>query len=249
MSDPIGRCASTGPTRGRDDASAQLKNYAIAAGAVATAVGGVTGVSNAAIVTSSGSGPVWAGSVNAAGTQSNSAWGDAFLNNKFWAVVIQAGSTATGARYMTFKNSVGRVHVGRLSTGAVIGATGSTLFDLPQGFVKVRSNGGSNAGWSAQPQTNMTSWSFGTSNAVRGFLAFRLGSTGQFNYGYFDLEFTRSSIAPGSTFAMTFHGWAYESTANQSITISGAAAVPGGAGLAALALGAAGVRGRRRKPA
>jgi hypothetical protein len=248
MSDPIRRCASTGPTRGRDDASAQLKNYAIAAGAVATAVGGVTGASNAAIVTSSGSGPVWAGSVNAAGTQSNSAWGDAFLNNKFWAVVIQAGSTATGARYMAFNNFVGRVHVGRLSTGAVIGANESTLFDLPQGFVKVQSNG-SNAGWNAQPQTNMTSWSFGTSNAVRGFLAFRLGSTGQFNYGYFDLEFTRSSQAPGSTFAMTVHGWAYESTANQSITISGAAAVTGGAGLAALALGAAGVRGRRRKPA
>jgi len=166
MSDPIGRCASTGPTCGRDDASAQLKNYAIAAGAVATAVGGVTGASNAAIVTSSGSGPVWAGSVNAAGTQSNSAWDDAFLNNKFWAVVIQAGSTAAGARYMTFKNFAGRVHVGRLSTGAVIGATGSTLFDLPQGFVKVRSNGGSNAGWSAQPQTNWRSDSEAQANST-----------------------------------------------------------------------------------
>lgn len=245
MSDPTRSREGVHPFRGQVEVPDRLKHYAIAAGAVATAVGGVTGASDAAVVMSSGSGPVWTGSVSASGTQSNSAWGDAFLNGKFWGVAIQNGPTASGARYMTMRNFSGRVHVGRLATGAVIGATGSTLFNLPQNLVKVRS-AGSNAGWNAQPQTNMSAWSFGSSNAVRGFLAFRITSGSDYYYGYFDLEFARSSQAPGSTFSMTIHGWAYESTLNQSITISGAAAVPGGAGLAALAFGAAGLRGRRR---
>lgn len=238
------------PIDGRDGTPRRLKQYVIAAGSMAATVGGVTGAVHAAVVTSSGSGPVWTGSVSAAGTQSNFVWGDAFLNGKFGALVIQAGATSTGARYMTMKNSAGggRVHVGRLATGAVIGAAGSTLFNLAQGFVKVRSNG-SNAGWNTQPQTNMSAWSFDSnepSDAVRGFLAFRIPSGSDYYYGYFDLEFARSSQAPGSSLSMTIHGWAYESTLNQSITISGATAVPGGAGLAALACGAVGLRGRRR---
>lgn len=44
----------------------------------------------------------------------------------------------------------------------------------------------------------------------------------------------------------TVSRWAYE-TSGGGITTPGASAVPGGAGLAALAFGAAGVRGRRRQ--
>jgi len=66
-----------------------------------------------------------------------------------------------------------------------------------------------------------------------GFLA-RNGSAVHFGW----LEFTLS----GGDY--TISRWAYESSAG--VSISTPSAVPGGAGLAALAIGAAGLRGRRR---
>jgi MYXO-CTERM domain-containing protein len=51
---------------------------------------------------------------------------------------------------------------------------------------------------------------------------------------------------PSAAGATTVSRWAYESTTGTGITTPTASAVPGGAGLAALAFGAAGLRGRRR---
>ena len=72
-----------------------------------------------------------------------------------------------------------------------------------------------------------------------GYLGFRLTvGEGDNIYGWIEYVNNGSST--------TVSRWAYESTVNTGITTPSVSAVPGGAGLAALALGAAGVRGRRR---
>lgn len=83
-------------------------------------------------------------------------------------------------------------------------------------------------------------------DSVRAFLGFQLGSGSSAYYGYFDLEVFRTSSGAGGNLGFTLHGWAYNSTAGEAITIGGVAPIPGGTGLAALAFGAAGLRGRRR---
>lgn len=78
-------------------------------------------------------------------------------------------------------------------------------------------------------------------DSVRGYLGFRflLGMTQM--YGYFDVEVSRTGTGLSSDMTLTIHGWAYEAG-----SLTTPSAVPGGAGLAALAFGAAGLRGRRR---
>ncbi len=229
--------ASPRSTRGRNAAPARLKNYAIAAGAVATAVGGVDRRGQRGDRHVVGSGPVWAGSVNAAGNQSNSAWGDAFLNNKFWAVVIQAGSTATGARL----HGLQQLRWTR-PRWAIVDGRG----DRRERIDPLRSAAGVREGSKQRLQRGLEC----TAADVHVRMEFRIIERGAWlprvptrKHRPIQLWLLRSRVhaqqsAPGSTFAMTIHGWAYESTANQSITISGAAAVPGGTGLAALTFGA-----------
>ena len=82
--------------------------------------------------------------------------------------------------------------------------------------------------------------------SVRAFLGFRVGGDSSRFYGYFDLEVFRTGTGAGSHLGLTLHGWAYNSTAGEAITIGGVTPIPGGTGLVALAIGAAGLRGRRR---
>ena len=73
----------------------------------------------------------------------------------------------------------------------------------------------------------------------KGYFAFRLPNNGGYTYGWIEWINTNGIFSVAR--------WAYEDTLNQGITTPAAAsAVPGGAGLAALAIGAAGLRGRRR---
>lgn len=80
-----------------------------------------------------------------------------------------------------------------------------------------------------------------TAGEVRGYVGFRItGLAGGVStmYGYFDVGYN------WTTNTVTVYSWSYDDTGNP-ITIS-PSAVPGGAGLMALAFGAAGVRSRRR---
>jgi hypothetical protein len=77
---------------------------------------------------------------------------------------------------------------------------------------------------------------------IRGYVGFRLTNLAggvSTMYGYFDVGYN------WTTNTVTVYSWSYDDTGNP-ITIGPPSAVPGGAGLAALAFGAAGLRGRRR---
>ncbi len=76
-------------------------------------------------------------------------------------------------------------------------------------------------------------------DGATGYFGFRLPSGSDKVYGW--IEVTRISDA-----VLLISRWAYESQTNTGITTPAASAVPGGTGLAALAIGAAGLRGRRR---
>lgn len=80
-----------------------------------------------------------------------------------------------------------------------------------------------------------------TGGEIRGYVGFRItGLSGAVStmYGYFDMGYN------WTTNTVTVYSWSYDDTGNP-ITIN-PSAVPGGAGLMALAFGAAGVRSRRR---
>jgi len=79
---------------------------------------------------------------------------------------------------------------------------------------------------------------FVTNHPERLYLAFQIQQYGNTYYGWFDLG-TQEDQDGNLTF--TIHAWAYSTG---SILVP--SAIPGGTGLAALAIGAAGLRGRRR---
>ena len=81
------------------------------------------------------------------------------------------------------------------------------------------------------------------------YLLFNFQASGSTYYGWIEILATTTGVDGGtiSRYSATLGRWAYDTsgtaiTAGQIIT----SAVPGGAGLAALAFGAAGLRGRRR---
>ena len=82
---------------------------------------------------------------------------------------------------------------------------------------------------------------------TKNLLAFSLNNT-ETHYGWIEYSLAISS----SSFEFTVHSWAYNDVAGEGIiagqtTASGSSAVPGLGGLAALAIGAAGVRSRRQR--
>ena len=80
------------------------------------------------------------------------------------------------------------------------------------------------------------------------YLLFNFQASGSTYYGWIEILATTTGVTGGiSGYSATLGRWAYDTsgtaiTAGQIIP----SAVPGGAGLAALAFGAAGLRGRRR---
>ena len=90
-------------------------------------------------------------------------------------------------------------------------------------------------------------WS--TDNATgstTGYLGFRFQSSGNWLYGWMEIEVFKD-LANQNSISIRVNGWAYDNTGASVLAgVGGASAIPGGAGLAALAFGAAGLRGRRR---
>ena len=88
----------------------------------------------------------------------------------------------------------------------------------------------------------------GASPQTSKYLLFNFQASGSTYYGWIEILATTTGVTGGiSGYSATLGRWAYDTsgtaiTAGQIIT----SAVPGGAGLAALAFGAAGLRGRRR---
>lgn len=229
--------------------------------AAATAATAAVGTEAGATVVTSAPGVVHTYTLIAGSAANFTTWGAAgaaLLDGKLQIAASYARAGMAGSR-RAFARSVSGVsfHVpstpapaggpaARLSSGQAVNAgldwaaglriLMSSYGRVPNDFDSVGS-GGWNLGNSSQTGVQ----------SARGFLAFRIsdGASDHY-YGYLDLEMSRSGVETNSTLTITIHGWAYESTAGQQIVIGGAAAVPGGAGLAALAVGAAGLRGRRR---
>lgn len=258
-------------TRGRTDRTGRphadhgrrLSLYA------AAAVAGGAGIANAAVV-DSGSWAGWTGT--AGGTvgggpyiDSQTTFGSDTLINGAFAAQAGQGSGFGLFRWGRFSAATptnAQFAVGRQAGGAVLGSS------LPPASWTTNTQGTVNLAFSIVTNNSVPwqpvgalGWSMSTGTAadsVHGYLGFRISDgDSDFYYGYFEVTMSRTGtgydgggilpdVGTPSTISMTIHGWAYENVAGQSITIPGAAAVPGGAGLAALACGAAGLRGRRR---
>jgi len=152
-------------------------------------------------------------------------------------------------RNLSFSGSnVSFLHTGeinsvqRLGGGAAISA-GAGEWDNGNGLMAFSGSWlgpGDRGGWQLSDGTG--------ADAVRGYLGFRLDAgNSAYWYGWFDVELSRTGTDIASTMTLTIHGWAYEYETTAMSTPGGA--VPGIGGLAALAMGAAGVRTRRKRHA
>lgn len=242
------------------DRSLRVKRYLVAAAGMAAA----TGAADAAVIRSSDQ-PGWtAQTLSGVGVNSATSrltdFRDAKLNKAFVAVVgvNLFRATAFGGEFLragVFNNAgvggyAGAFFKSRLGTGAAIGASRVFVNDMAaagsfekSGDPWVPNDRVPAAGAYTGP------WSLGILNSadsVRGYLGFQFNDGTSNFYGYFDVEVARNGRGKSSsTFSMTIHGWAYDDS-GAPITISAPVAVPGGAGLASLAVGALGLRGRRR---
>ncbi|MBQ72075.1 MAG: hypothetical protein CMJ67_04125 [Planctomycetaceae bacterium] len=83
----------------------------------------------------------------------------------------------------------------------------------------------------------------------RTYIGFRIMNDGlgdpTFNYGWFELDVSVDAF--GAT--LTIERWGYETDVDTAASIPGGPVVPGASGLLALAMGAAGIRGRRQRVA
>lgn len=254
---------STSPTT---DRSARLDRYVTTVVAAAAGAATAAGSAEAAVIRSSDQAGWTAQTLSRTGVnignESVTNFQDAKLDKAFRASVGVNLWQATGfggewIRGGVFYNRnvggyAGAFFNGRLASGAVVGSS--------RAFANMQIAGGSfeKSGdpWVPNrfvPATIATlgtgPWSLGIVNSadsVRGYLGFRFSDGKSDFYGYFDVELARNGRSKStSTFSMIIHGWAYDDS-GAPITISAPVAIPGGAGLAALAAGAVGLRGRRR---
>lgn len=245
------------------DRSLRVNRYLVAAAGVAAA----TGAADAAVIRSSDQAGWTAQTLSRLGVNVGGSaltdFRDAKLNKAFVAMVAVNlyRVTANGGAFIrggAFYNAgvggyAGAFFKSRLGTGAAVGAS--------RAFVSAMAAAGSfeKSGDPWVPNDRVPAhiaavptgpWSLGILNSadsVRGYLGFQFNDGTSNFYGYFDVEVARDGRGKSSsTFSMTIHGWAYDDS-GAPITISAPVAVPGGAGLASLAVGALGVRARRRR--
>jgi len=227
----------------RDRAS----RYATAAkmAAAAAGIGGAAGVVEAAII--SGNTPVVLTSPGlAAPTFQSTGLGDTLVANVFkgrlrqsvtYGLAVRAGGI-WGPDSAALNDGI---HRNLLGVGAVVGGAGMTFNNSRMYIASLGTASGSVAANTSPPFVVIDP----TSNSLRGFVGFRFDDSGTTLYGYFDVEWSRTGVNQGSILTVIIHGWAYDNS-GAAITIGGATPIPGGTGLAALAIGAAGLRGRRR---
>jgi len=224
----------------------RIARYASLATATAATV---TATTDAAVVNSD---PAWKATISVQSTGTGS-WirssvntfgpGATLLDGKFFASVFAWGTVGSRNGVIGVQNlSTASVRGTRLNIGDVVSSSPTAAWGISAtGFF---------SSWATTRYTAVTflpiNLGTGTgASAVRGYYAFRFSDgLADYHYGYFDIEFSRSGTDVNSSISVTIHGWAYEDVAGQPITV--AAAVPGGAGLAALAFGASGCRARRR---
>ena len=226
-------------------AARALKNYVTLAGAAAAAA--ASGSAQAAIVTSAAG---WSHVMTASGTntfQQVSAFGPgATLLNGNLVLSVTYTANAGGTQRRAFAYGV--------NLGTMRGAKRFAANDIIGNISQI--SGGTRIGLSARSNTaaafvanSLGSWQAPTNGSLQGYIAFAISDgVSSYYFGYFDVTVSNNGrTGTTSVYTLTINGWAYNSVAGQSITIGAPAAVPGGAGLAALAVGAAGLRGRRRK--
>ena len=116
-------------------------------------------------------------------------------------------------------------------------------FDSGSATTNPPTNGAAIGGVDAPSGGTRTTGNFlSTGGEIRGYVGFELtGLSGGVStmYGYFDVGYD------WTTNTVTVYSWSYQDDGSP-ITIGPPSAVPGGVGLSALAIGAAGLRGRRR---
>jgi|GEM_PF-1922311 len=257
----LGDSAAQKRRRGR------LTCYAVAAASASLGAAEV----DAAIISSTAVG--WLGGTNTVGgaisatpsISDRTTFGDARLDAALYGRVFQGSVGAFPlARFAVMVGRVGGAEFmrNRLATGAAVGISTTVTFHMTVPCAASvaatngpfqRYHGGAGYPWSLAPGTGAAS--------VRGYLGFRIpdGASG-FYFGWFDVTVSRDgtghaggTVGPAtfqpvgtpSYFSLTIHAWAYDDT-GAAILAGQTSAVPGGAGLAALAVGASGLRRRRR---
>ena len=230
----------------RRDVSARLGRYLLMSGAACGAAG--TQFAEAAIVTSA---PGWSLVLTASGSA-----GSILVSSFGPGAALLDSNLVLSARYVAFTAGSNRAVFAYGTNGALMNAprrfrANDIISNIAQisGATQTMMVSSSRANNSAAfvPQT-WGSWQAPDGGSLQGYLAFAI-SDGASNYyfGYFDVTLSNTGrTGTGLAITLTVHSWAYNSVAGQAITIPGAAAVPGGTGLAALAFGASGLRGRRR---
>jgi hypothetical protein len=201
----------------------RLKNYAVTAGGAAALA--ATGLAGADIQTSSGSTTI---SVNQ----------DASLFNifgvSFHAINTQNGSWSTdGTASACF--SAGTGEIAMVNSGVSIGT----------GF---SGHSTSIANWMTFSASQMNGSNGNLDLGSGEIVGFRLRASGFNFYGWVNYDLSMSE----GEYTFTVNGWAYNDVAGEGIIAgenraAGSSAVPGLGGLAALAIGAAGVRSRRQR--
>ena len=210
--------------------NSHLKNYLMTAGA-ATAAFAVAGSVDADIIASSGSTSVVKGdnltlfSFNGAKIKAGNAWNRSVTSSSN--TYANARIQATNVNFQLASISDG------ITISNIMNFGGSTESNYRSGVSQVMTHSGNDLAL--------------TSNKL---VAFRVTDGGDSYYGWLDYSLAFISLDDGYTF--TVNGWAYNDVAGEGIiagqnTAAGSGAVPGLGGLAALAIGAAGVRSRRQR--
>ena len=208
----------------------RLRTYAITATGSATLVAG--GVTNAEIISG---GPV---NIQPARTD-----GDTLFTvggQKFKAFYFTGGGYPGRFSSVGLNMAGGALGVGYASEGSTISVGASFSRSYPTNFMYwVRST---------MTSTMTTQYTNGMPIGTSVLLGFSISDTDDTFYGW--INYSLSIFQ--STYTFTINSWAYNDVANEGIIAgqyqaAGSSAVPGLGGLAALAIGAAGVRSRRQR--
>jgi hypothetical protein len=214
----------------------RLKNYALTAGSAAAMA--TAGVANAGIVSSSSGGPVSV-PISASPTTLFTVGGETIVasnleSGNWFTTTFRAGAAikATNTNAAQFTS---------VSTGVIIDA------DLS---VSDSKSFGINLIMGSAQSTTASNHAGGLAIGSERLLALAINNGSEAFYGWINYTLSYSE----GSFTFSINDWAYNDVADQGIiagqpTAAGSSVVPGLGGLAALAIGAAGVRSRRQRVA
>ncbi len=208
----------------------RLKNYMFTAGG--TAALAAAGAASAEIQTSSGSTPIPSGNSGPSSiVPLFEIEGVVGIN----AIHLTAGNSSTGGANAALSAGTGAGPIWNIVSSGVSIDTGFTGSNYMYNLMAFKSG---------QVTNSSGSFALGTGNIV----GFSIIDAGDTYYGWLEYDLALTS----TVFNFTVNRWAYNDVANEGIIAgqnlaAGSTAVPGLGGLAALAIGAAGVRSRRQR--